>query len=247
MPQEISFNNPPLVEAIFEIKFKDFKLFNYDLFVGELYSKLKSKYPITETLKDPEIPTFLLPFVIQHRFKSNGENGYPLYQTGPGIISFNIDGTKYKTLGWKGFKKEIKTFLKACKEVIADNFISENIEKITLRYIDIIDDGRMYPNLKDYFSNYLNLGINLNFAEGVDFIEDLEDVLLSQTYKKNNNKIKFTLRTITKGTRKLMLDCKTESTVVPEIENIKDWLEEAHTADEQIFFKLTNNIRDLFN
>ena len=103
---------PPLVEVVFELKWKDDQKEDYDLLVGELYSQLKSEFPEKELLKPSEIPSFAMPFKVQHRFRE-GKNDYPLYQLGPGILSFNINGIKYADInGWDNFLNKITEFIK---------------------------------------------------------------------------------------------------------------------------------------
>ena len=99
----LTLTNSPLVEVVFEIKFKNENLLDYDLLVGKLYSKVEALYPNYELLKPAEMPALLMPFVVQHRFRKVA-GGYPLYQTGPGIVTFNIDGKTYEKIGkWQSF------------------------------------------------------------------------------------------------------------------------------------------------
>ncbi|EKE21843.1 MAG: hypothetical protein ACD_7C00114G0003 [uncultured bacterium] len=238
-------NKPPLVEVVFEIKFKDPKLVNYDLLVGELYSKLKNKYPIAEPLKPQEIPSLLMPFMVQHRFRTN-KDGYPLYQLGPGIVSFNVDGATYGN-GWTGFKKELLFFIKAYSGILKDDFSSDNFERVSLRYIDKIEDPRMYPEVKEYFDNVLKTEINLKFSENSDNFSKLEDTSLSQTYQiDDESKLFFKLRTITDGSRKLLLDSSVITTNLQDINNLNAWLNKAHDSLSDLFVKLTVNLNDLF-
>jgi len=246
MPSRI-FINAPLVEAVFEIRFKDPKAINYDIFVGELYSKLKKKFPISEALKPQEVPAFLLPYIVQHRFRSV-QNGYPLYQTGPGLLSFNIDGVSYKNNGgWLYYKKLISSFVGTVENVAADKFLSENIAKISLRYVNKIVDPGMYSDIKNYFSEKLGTQINLNFSTDVSCLNNLENTALSQTYVQENNQIIFNLKTITEGTRKILLDITCESSGEVNIENFSSWLNNAHSNIEKIFLGTTKNITTLFS
>ena len=114
----------PLKEIVFEIKLKDAQLVDYDIFVGELFSKLKSSYSFYQALKPSEFPALLMPFVIQHRFRKI-ENGYPLYQLGPGIASFNMDGLTFDGQAankWGNYKTDLLHFLTEYKNILSGKF-----------------------------------------------------------------------------------------------------------------------------
>lgn len=241
---------PPLAEIVFEIAFNDSNIVNYDLLIGELYSKLKSTYPIPEPLKPKEVPPLLMPFIIQQRFRSV-ENGYPLYQLGPGIMSFNTDGDTYHLAHenkWETFRTKLLEFLAVYKDILGDKFQSENFKHISLRFINKIEDTDMYPNVKNYFSNQLNLKIDLGFADDIAYITNLEDTKLSQTYYLDQNKkskLNYNLGTITEGSRKLLADISVTTTEVPTFEGLQGWLDNSHSKIENFFNKMTQGITSL--
>ncbi len=242
-----SLTKSPLVEVVFEIKFKDYQLVDYDILVGELYSKLKNKYAFSEPLKPVEMPSYLMPFAIQHRFRSV-QDGYPLYQMGPGIVSFNMDGKTYEentAKKWKTFEKKLLEFLKVYKEVLGDKFDEKNFDYLRLRFVNKIEDTVMYPEMRAYFTGKLNLKIDLDFADGVDFVNELEHNQLSQVYyldKDKKSKFEFSIVTITEGSRKLIVDLAVSSKTVPTFLGIKKWLEDSHNSIDSFFKKLTSNI-----
>lgn len=241
------FSKAPLTEVIFEIKFKNPSIKNYELLTGELNAKLKKKYPYFEPLKPQEIPSFLLPHVVHHRFRKN-INEYPLYQIGPGIVTFNSNGESYG--GWPIFKKALIEFITAYKEILTEElFIPENIEKITLRYIDKIEDDRMYPDTKKYFCENLKLSIEPDFINNTDYKSGLQDISLFQAYKLSDStsKLLFNIRTITEGSRKLLVDSSVVTEELANIESLKSWLDFAHKKLKELFLGLTSNIQDTFN
>lgn len=218
--------NSPLVEVLFEIKFKDPSIVDYDLFVGEMYSKLKHKYPFNELLKPQEIPALLLQFNVQRRFR-RVDKGYPLFQLGPGIASFNFDGATYNLPAdecWAEFKKQLLEFLKVYKEVASDKFTNENIDHFLLRFINKIQDTKMYPGVKAYFSDELNLQIEPKFGNKLSFIDKLDHIQISQLYNLDPAKktqLLANIITITEDARKLIVDLSVKSTELPAFEGIE--------------------------
>ena len=96
MSKELS--NKPLVEAIFELKWKLKKSENggqidpnYKILVGMLYDRLKRNYPQLEALPASDMPDEMVPHVVQNRFRV-GKGKWPLVQIGPGILTVNDTG-----------------------------------------------------------------------------------------------------------------------------------------------------------
>lgn len=243
------FEKAPLVEVVFEIKFKDPNIKNYEILIGELNSKLKKKYPVFESLKPQEMPSLLLPYIVQHRFRKEA-NGYPLYQVGPGIVTFNADGGSYANGGWASFKKDLLYFLSVYQEALSDElYISSNFEKVTLRYIDKIEDSRMYPDIKNYFHDNLKLSIEPEFINQTGYKDNLKDISLFQSYLLEDgvSKILFNIRTITEGSRKLLFDSSVSNSDLKDVGSLKNWLQLSHEKLEELFFGITSNIQDLFS
>jgi uncharacterized protein (TIGR04255 family) len=246
MPNTIS--NKTLQEIVFEVKYKDPSLINYDLLVGELFSKLKNKYPFFQLLKPKEIPALLMPFIVQHRFRKD-EGKYPLYQLGPGILSFNVDGKAYSSFGTtprENYKSELSEFLSSYRDVAAEKFITENFEHFSLRMLFAIEDSDMYPNVKDYFDNKLNFKIDLGFATGIEFIANLEHNQISQNYfldQEKKTKFRYEITTITEGARKLLVDLSVVSSEAPPYEGIQGWLDTSFNQIETFYSKLTSKIQ----
>ncbi|WP_407951062.1 TIGR04255 family protein, partial [Parvibaculum sp.] len=97
----------PLVEAIFEIRWKIHQKVpgitadpHYRLLLGRLYDRLQSQYPEHEQLETANIPDEMSGHLPQHRFRT-GPNDWPLVQLGPGICTVN-DTSKYKWEDYRG-------------------------------------------------------------------------------------------------------------------------------------------------
>ena len=97
-----SFKNPPLLEAIFELRWAldDNNDFNKIQFLFEdLYSRFSKEYPFRENIVDATIPLPVLNGQPVRRFRK-AENAYPLIQIGPGILTLNSDSKNYL---WEDF------------------------------------------------------------------------------------------------------------------------------------------------
>lgn len=131
----------PLVEAIFEMKWKLDQSSpgvkadpNYKLLVGRFYDRLCEKdYPFHEQLPTANMPDEMAPYIIQHRFRKK-EGGWPLIQLGPGIVTFN----ETEGYDWPDFQRRLT-------ELLTQFFASYpnpkkiQVEELTLRYIDATD------------------------------------------------------------------------------------------------------------
>jgi uncharacterized protein (TIGR04255 family) len=165
----INLKNKPLVEAIFELKWKLHEMpggYRFDKFyeisIGRLFEKLRSKYPFQEQLETVNMPDEIAGYVVQYRFRK-AENDWPVVQIGPGIITLN-ETDKYV---WKEFKENAKK--------LVDNLIQIRTEYekpvfngFLLRYIDAIDYNYDEENVYDFLKDKMKLRIELypNLFEG---------------------------------------------------------------------------------
>lgn len=130
--------NKPLVEAILEVKWQladdppaPPSDPHYRLFVGRFYDRVKKEYPAYEALQAAEIPDQMAAYVAQYRFRLK-ENGWPLIQIGPGMLTLN-DTDSYE---WPDFEKRAHWAL----ERLFESYPSKlQIESLVLRYIDAVE------------------------------------------------------------------------------------------------------------
>lgn len=118
--------SPPLVEAIFDLRFEPNKQLDYALLAGQLNQKMMKKYPKTESLVPANLPLGMPGNILRHKFIKNNKKG--LYQTGESI--FAISTFDYKS--FKEFLGEIKTLLTEHKKI----FSPSNVSRLGLRYIN---------------------------------------------------------------------------------------------------------------
>jgi uncharacterized protein (TIGR04255 family) len=127
--------NPPLLEAIFEIRFPPVN--DYAIFVGGMASVNHDRFPTTEKLSAADMPPFVqIDGVIKHRFFDLNRDF--IFQTGNDIISIN--SVNYS--GFDGFLNEVKLVINA-----ASTFIDfKKSIRLSLRYIN------KFSEVNDVFS-----------------------------------------------------------------------------------------------
>jgi uncharacterized protein (TIGR04255 family) len=166
--------NPPLVEAIFELRWELQPMPgtvtnskhtvrgdplavmtdpHYKILIGKIYDKLaKEGYSYHEQLPTATIPDEMAAYVVQHRFRK-GENGWPLIQIGPGIITLN--NTEAYT--WPDFEKKMAGMIK----VLFETYPEPKIKGVVLRYIDSIEFDHKKDAIFDFFKKYMRIGVEL--------------------------------------------------------------------------------------
>ncbi|AVH66734.1 MULTISPECIES: TIGR04255 family protein [unclassified Nostoc] len=135
--------NPPLQEAVFEIRFPTVS--DYALFAGGMAMSQQQEFPTTQKLQAADIPEIVeLAGLVKHRFISPDES--LLFQTGTDVLSVN--SVAYK--GFINFLENIRKILTA-----TEKFVSlSTLTRLGLRYIN------RFSNV-DYPPSVLN--INLPF------------------------------------------------------------------------------------
>lgn len=143
MAAEILFKNAPLVEVIAEVRWRlepvigmgdaavdpHFSTFT-EKFQQQAHQRLK--FRAVEQLAPPGTPLQLLPYRPITRFRKS-ENGWPLYQIGPGIFTVNIV-PPYG--GWSKFIPTIRRGLAALWDSYPFANRLLNVRRFELRYIN---------------------------------------------------------------------------------------------------------------
>lgn len=153
-------DNPPLIEAIFELRWGEISLgqFHYNenesLFAGMISAAASSKgYSFAERIQhNPTLPMF-----VSYRFRQK-ENNWPCYQIGLGIFTVNQIKDKYS---WDSFKKSIKTGLDIFN--LADsskiNAVKDSLSLI-LRYQDAFFPEQT-ESIEQYLDKHFNIKVGL--------------------------------------------------------------------------------------
>lgn len=240
--------NKPLVEAIFELKWDLQESVSgmgtdpyYKLLIGGIYERIKDEYPFHEQLPTATMPDELAAYVIQHRFRKN-ENGWPLIQIGPGIITFN-DTEGYT---WENFKESSIRMLNTLFETYPDAEANLNVDGLLLRYIDAtafdFENDDILVFLKEQLKTEINLYQKLFEGTEVSNLPLGFDMRFSfsSAKPKGNVHLRFG-RGKKEDSDALMWETVVQSVaedIPKDAEGIVTWITEAHDLTDDWFFKL---------
>jgi uncharacterized protein (TIGR04255 family) len=236
--------NKPLVEAILEVRWRlaaeegPQSDPNYRLFVGRFYDRVKSKYPAYEALQTAEIPDQLAGHIAQYRFRSR-EDGWPLIQVGPGILTLN-DTDAYE---WSDFESRAHWAL----EILFQSYPSKlQISGLVLRYIDAVEVDFSKEDATSFLRDKLKVLVRYpEFLFESGQVESSPSTLVLQSaFHSNNPKgtvhLKFAKGKV-KGKDSLIWETLTSSdgSDVPTLpDQFGAWLSAAHEVTDDWFFKL---------
>ena len=116
IPKPRELPNKPLVEAIFELRWKLRELApqmpahdpGFRIALGRYYDMVRKDYPAMVDLPTSQVPEDMTAYAVRHQFRVK-EDKWPLTQLGPGILSVNeTDGYT-----WETFKPRLEAAVKA--------------------------------------------------------------------------------------------------------------------------------------
>lgn len=241
-------SNKPLVEAIFELRWELEENSRgilidpaYKLLVGQLYNNLKSSYKNHVPLPSSNMPDEIAAYVVQHQFR-NGEEGWPLIQLGPGVLTLN-DTDGYK---WPDFNKRIHELLNVFFSTLPELNPKFKLNKLILRYIDAESFDFENENIWVFLKEKMKININLDdklfintHVQKLPLAFDFRFTLPSKSPKGVMN------LKISSGAKNdvpsLIWDTQMHSIfedVPQQIENIKKWVDEAHNLTHNWFFNM---------
>ncbi len=149
MVESQPWRNPPIKEAIFEMRFSPVN--DYSLFVGSMAAANREKFPSPQKLPTADLPlSIVIEGQVIHRF-SNKEKTI-IFQTGQDVISVN--SILYH--GFSSFLVEIKNILESAREYITTTSTDHTVKAISIRYINVfadIKDPFQALNIKSPFEN----------------------------------------------------------------------------------------------
>jgi len=249
--------NPPLVEAIFELRWALQPLPNggqidphYKILVGRLYDKFHEAYPEHEPLPTASMPDEISGGTVQHRFRCAPQD-WPLIQIGPGILTVN--DTKYNT--WEDFRTRTEDAVKKLFEAYPKSETLK-IESLMLRYIDATKCNYLAQDIFSFLKSKMNISINLpkNLFEYEGIKQVPHQFNWQSSFKCDKPKGNVVIRFVTGQQHNLpALIWETivhsHETDIPEMPvNFETWLNSAHAITDDWFFKLIDgDLKKEFN
>lgn len=131
--------NPPLLEAIFELRWEieadqqaqRMRDPSYPMMYGRIYEHLKKDLPFAEDLPSVQAHPESAPYVPRHRMRK-ASNGYPLVQMGPGILTIN----HAQGYTWKEFEGLILRTIGLIIDLFPVDKFPLHFLKAELRYVN---------------------------------------------------------------------------------------------------------------
>lgn len=235
--------NKPLVEALLEVRWAlegppgiavDPA---YQLLIGQLYGKLRGKFPHHVTLPSAELPPQFVPFTPQHQFRVAPDQ-WPLVQLGPGLLTIN-DTEGYI---WDDFYDYCAFVVSSFFEAYPDHEKKLRIAEVTLRYIDA--DLLHTDSVLDFLNKLkISIEIQRSLFQGSPIGSTPLGVGLSLTYPIESPKSVLQL-TINKGQKKGSDALVWETHVISRGDDspqasgeITEWLRKAHIITHDWFMR----------
>lgn len=158
--------NKPLVEAIFEVRWRLKEIQpgiavdeDFPLVPGLLYERLRDSYPDYQALPIAELPPELGAQVARFQFRTAG-GAWPLVQVGPGIVTLN-DTENYQ---WEDFVLRIGDLVEKLFDVYATIGKTLEVERLTLRYVDAIEFDYLNEDVLSYLKDKLKIQVGITPA-----------------------------------------------------------------------------------
>lgn len=238
--------HPPLIEAIFELRWEiennqqngRMRDPSYPMMYGSLYERLKRDFPVIEDLPSVQAHPETTPYVPRHRMRKE-QNGYPLIQVGPGIITVN-DAKGYT---WAKFRDLVVRLIESVADLFPQGSLPLNFIKSELRYVNGIRFDIARENPLAFLADKLHVKLELDAdlfeqnkmnerpnAVGLNVSYALEkpmgNLAISTNMGQFEGKPAFIQQTLIQSFGEL---------TPSDAASFSPWLEEAHTVAETCF------------
>ena len=241
-------SSKPLIEAIFELQWKleeidkgFFRDPDYKIIIGQIFEKVEADYPFHQELPTAKMPDEFLAHVVQHQFRRM-DNGWPLIQLGPGIVSLN-DTEGYL---WSDFEQRIAKLLEVLFELYSKSIRTLRVERLLLRYIDAVEFDYEHDDIFEFLKGKMKTTISLNKKlfdkTAVKELPKFFDLRFS--FPTNKPAGIAHLRFVSgkkEGKPALIWETQvfTDNKEIPNSKDrIKSWIREAHDLTHDWFFKM---------
>lgn len=234
--------NKPLFEAILELRWHvpDEGDPHYNLFPGRLYDSVVEEYPIHEPLPTSSVPQQTAQQIAQHRFRIQ-ENGWPLIQVGPGVVTLN-DTTGYT---WTDFGERAKKLVQSifCAYPKPEEL---RVTRLLLRYIDAVEVDYAKEDVFHFLGDKLKTNIVIPPALFVDVpvgkapIGFIFHTAFPVTSPTGTISLRFATSTHQdKPTLVWEIAVVSQGSNLPSLpDGFGEWVESAHALTDDWFFKL---------
>lgn len=247
--------NPPLVEALLELKWDLQKSGGPDNFVDpgfkiasfRLYDRIKKRFGHIQELPITIIPEEMTAYAVRNQFRAE-QNGWPLVQIGPGVASVNLT----PPYSWADFTRNVKYFVPhlfaSYKGVIPGQPDYQlHLNSAVLRYINGIEwdwsSGNTLEFLRDSLHTNVSLpdkitaespdacpvNVNLQIGYPIDEPKGQRLIRISTGKVGQTNGLVVEIMFVSAGIDTPQLD---------NVENFMKWVNGAHTVIEKSFFSL---------
>lgn len=238
----------PLVETIFELRWALAEGSTpgmqrdpgFSILLGRFYDRVQEKYPFIEELPIRQVPEELTPYAIRHRFRAK-ENGWPLTQLGPGILSVN----ETDAYAWDTFRPRVSDVIRKFFASYPNQDASAQPTRLELKYLNAIPFDYREKNLRSFIEESLQTTIRLN-SEVFDTTESADDpkelnLAISYSLKRPSGKITIVLSTGTHKSKPALifqLFVRCDANVPQNTSDIETWVEQAHGVIKEWFLKI---------
>lgn len=177
-------NSPPLLEAIFEVKWELERRdpqppvdSNYKILLGRMFDRVTGEYPYHISLPSATMPDEISAYVIQHQFRVE-KNRWPLIQLGQGVVTLN-DTTQYS---WDDFHFRAENLIKTLFKAYPDKG-KLKINSLLLRYINGIQFDFSRKDSMEFLQKiHCNINLDDEFFEITDALKKLAAFDIKMVY-----------------------------------------------------------------
>lgn len=256
IPKSHDLVNKPLVEALFELKWKLDEQSSkgqakFPLLLGRYFDKIRKRYPEAEDLPASQVPETFTPHIVRHRFRV-GAGQWPVTQLGPGILTVN----ETQDYHWDTFRERIAESLEAVFSSYPMDVSQFSPLQVELRYINLIPFDKSAGKITDFLSCKLHTTITVDerifdgdqeagIEAGLDFSIALQlkkpDAIGTLMFGNGESDNRPGLL--------WQIIMRTNPANVPQTsKDIMQWTNEAHEVTEKWFFTLARgDLMELFD
>jgi uncharacterized protein (TIGR04255 family) len=170
MASHTPWRNPPLQEAVFEVRFPPVD--DYSIFVGGMAEVKRNRFPKVDRLPADELPpSIVVSGAVRHRFTT--EDKRLLFQTGQDVISVNA----ISYFGFATFANDIEDILKS-----AQNYADiGRVSRLGLRYINRFEKVENPFQVLNIESPFLDFDLSKTAKLQANYIkQELNNLFLSK-------------------------------------------------------------------